>query len=68
MTTALTVVQGLGVLAVLLGVVLLLPLGGALVVDGVLAAAVSVVAEYIVRGRPAAPSDGRSGLSSSAVQ
>lgn len=53
--------QALGVLAVLVGVALLLPLGAALVVDGALVVALAVVAEHIVTKRPSAPPVGRSG-------
>lgn len=60
MSLALTVLQGFGVLAVLVGVVLALPLYGALVVDGVLVLLAAVAAEAVLTGRPSAPSDGRS--------
>lgn len=60
MTSVLSVLQALGVLAVLVGAALALPLWGALVVDGVLVAVAATAVEHIVRGRPSAPSDGRS--------
>lgn len=51
--------QGGGLVAVLVGVFLLLPLGVALVVAGALVVAAGTVAE-IVQGRPTAPSVRRS--------
>lgn len=60
MTVFTTVAQAVGVLAVLVGVVLLLPFGAALVVDGLLVVVLATAVEHIVRGRPAAPSDRRS--------
>lgn len=60
MTHVLPVAQALGVLAVLVGVALALPLYGALVADGVLVVALATVVELILQRRPAAPSDGRS--------
>lgn len=62
-----TVAQVLGVFAVLLGVVLWLPLGAALVVDGVLVVAAATAAEHILARRPVAPSDGRDGPDAPAV-
>lgn len=61
MNLVLSVLQALGVLAVLAGVAILLPLGAALVVDGLLVVAVATAAEHIVSGRRSAPSDRRSG-------
>lgn len=61
MTHVLTAVQALGVLAVLVGVALALPLYGALVVDGVLVVLVATAAEHLAMRRPAAPSDRRCG-------
>ena len=61
MNLVLTLVQAAAVLAVLVGVAILLPLGAALVVDGVLVGAAATAAEHIVRGRGSAPSDRRSG-------
>lgn len=60
MTHALTALQALAVLAVLVGVALALPLWGALVVDGVLVLAAATAAEAVVRKALTAPSNGRS--------
>jgi len=60
MSTALTVAQVLGVLAALVGVALLLPLGGALVVDGVAVLVLATAAEVVVLRGPSAPSARRS--------
>ncbi|MBL8926327.1 MAG: hypothetical protein JNM77_08810 [Pseudonocardia sp.] len=68
MTHVLTALQALGVLAVLVGVALLLPPGGALVVDGALALTAATAAEAIVRKRPGAPSDRRSGVGTAGVE
>lgn len=67
MTHVLTAVQAIAVLAVLVGVVLALPLYGALVVDGLLVLAVATAAEQIAMARPAAPSDGRDGSTGDGV-
>lgn len=68
MTHVLTLVQAAALLAVLAGVALLLPLGAALVVDGVLVLAAATAAEHIVRGRRSAPSDRRSGPNAQGVE
>lgn len=60
-TSALTAVQAVAVLAVLAGVALALPLYGALIVDGLLVLSVAVAAEHIAQRRPGGPSDRRSG-------
>jgi hypothetical protein len=60
MTHVLTALQLLGLLAVLLGVVLLLPLGAALVVDGALVVVVATAAEVLATRALSARSDGRS--------
>ncbi len=57
----LTVFQVLGVLAVLVGAAVLLPLGAALVVDGLLVAVLATAVEHIVLKRPAGPPVRRSG-------
>jgi len=51
MNAVLAVAQGLGVLAVLLGVVLLLPVAVALMVDGALVVAVGVAVELVMARR-----------------
>lgn len=56
MTAALTALQLLGVLAVLVGAAILLPLGWAVLVDGLLVAATATAAEYIVSRRKAGAS------------
>jgi hypothetical protein len=60
MSVVLAVAQLLGVLAVLAGVYLLLPLGAALVVSGALVLVLATAAEVAVSRRPAAPSAPRS--------
>lgn len=60
MTVFATIAQAVGVFAVLVGVVLLLPFGAALVVDGVLVVVLATAVEHIARGRLRAPSDRRS--------
>lgn len=60
-------IQLLGVLAVLVGPFLLLPLGGALIVDGALAVVLATAFEVAVRKARSAPSDGRSGSNSKGV-
>lgn len=67
MNLALTVLQALAVVAVLAGVAILLPLGAALVVDGLLVLAVATAAEHIVSGRRSAPSDRRSATNTEGV-
>lgn len=67
MSTALTVVQLAALLAVLVGVALILPLGGALVVDGVLVLVAATAAEHLALRRPSAPSDRRRGPNSEGV-
>jgi hypothetical protein len=54
------IAQAAGVLAVLVGLFLLLPLGAALVIGGGLVTACGVGLE-IGQGRPSGPSDGRRG-------
>ncbi|QJY51225.1 hypothetical protein [Pseudonocardia broussonetiae] len=61
MNLVLTVLQALAVVAVLAGGAILLPLGAALVVDGLIVLAVATAAEHIVSGRRSAPSVRRSG-------
>lgn len=60
MTVLITTAQAIGVFAVLVGVVLLLPFGAALVVDGLVVVVLATAVEHIVRGRPAPASDRRS--------
>lgn len=67
MTVLITIAQAVGVFAVLIGVVLLLPFGAALVVDGTLVVVLATAVEHIVRGRPAAPSAGRSAVEQGVV-
>lgn len=67
MNLVLSILQALGVLAVLAGVALLLPLGAALVVDGLLVVAAATAVEHIVSGRRSAPSDRRSGTTGEGV-
>lgn len=56
MPTLFVALQGAAVLAVLAGVALLLPLGGALIVDGVLVLAVSTAFEVVrLRAARSAP-------------
>jgi hypothetical protein len=55
-----TAVQALALLAILVGVALLLPLGWALVVDGVLVLVAATAVEVIGSRAHSAPSDGRS--------
>lgn len=68
MTTVLTTLQGLALLAVLVGVALALPLWAALVVDGVIVLVVSTAAEHIVRKARSAPQDRRSGPIAAGVE
>lgn len=67
MTTALTTVQALGVLAVLVGIAIVLPLGPALLAGGGLVVVLATAAERILLGRPAGRSDRRSGPNSQGV-
>lgn len=60
-------VQLAAVLAVLTGVALVLPLGWALLADGLLVLLVSVASEVVLRRRRSAPSDGRSGPNAAGV-
>jgi hypothetical protein len=60
MNLVLTVLQLAGALAVLAGVAVLLPLGAALVADGLLVLVVSTLFEALASARRSAPSDGRS--------
>jgi membrane protein implicated in regulation of membrane protease activity len=60
MTHVFSALQLLGLLAVLVGVALLLPLGAALVVDGVAVVVGSTVAEVVARRALSARSEGRS--------
>lgn len=60
--------QGVAVLAVLAGVALLLPLGGALVVDGVLVLVLSTALEVVRLRARSAPSDRRSRTEKTGVQ
>ena len=53
--------QGVAVLAVLAGVALLLPLGGSLIVNGVLVLVLSTALEVVRLRARSAPSDRRSG-------
>lgn len=55
-----SVLQLAGLLAVLAGVALLLPLGAALVVDGVLVVATATAAEVVARRPPGRAQDRRS--------
>lgn len=61
MSSLFVVLQGAAVLAVLAGVALLLPLGGALVVNGVLVLVLSIALEVVRLRALSAPSDRRSG-------
>lgn len=61
MAIALSALQALGVLAVLVGVVLALPLWGALVADGVLVVVAATAVELVVQRRLSVPSDRRDG-------
>lgn len=56
-----TVIQALGLVAVLAGVALLLPLGGALVVDGLIVLAAAVAVELVDLRARSAPASRRSG-------
>lgn len=56
------VAQGVGVLAVLVGLFLLLPVGAAVLTGGALLTVVGIAVE-VAQGRPSAPSDRRSGPS-----
>ena len=62
-----SVLQLAGLLAVLVGAALALPLWAALVVDGVLVVAAATAVESVVRGRPGGLSDGRGGPRSEGV-
>lgn len=59
MTTVLSACQLLGLLAVLVGVALALPLYGALLVDGGLVLVAATAAEVVARKARSAPSDRR---------
>jgi hypothetical protein len=59
----LTAIEALGLLAVLVGVALALPLWGSLIVDGLLVVVAATAAELVVRKAHSAPSDRRSGPS-----
>lgn len=61
MRSLFVVFQVVAVLTVLAGVALLLPLGGALVVDGILVVVLSTAVEVIRLRAANGPSDGRSG-------
>lgn len=61
MTRLLTAVQVLGIVAVLTGVAIWLPLWGSLVLNGLLVALLATTAECIAQGRPGPPQDRRSG-------
>lgn len=67
MTVFTTIAQALGVLAVLVGVVLLLPVGAALVVDGVLVVVLGTAVEHIVRNRAGGASNRRSRVDETGV-
>lgn len=57
MTLALTALQVLALLAVLIGVALTLPLWGALIVDGLIVLVASILAELVVTRTLSASSD-----------
>lgn len=62
-----TAAQGIGLLAALVGLFLILPLGAAVLASGVLVLIAGVAAEVIVQRACSAPSDRRSGPNERAV-
>lgn len=68
LTNVLTVIQAMGVLAVLAGVALALPLFATLIVDGVLLVVTATAAEHIARGALRGPSVRPSALKTSGVE